>query len=173
MTNIGLLKEGDEQAIKEVYEENRNAFFLFLKKYGLTDDEVRDIYQDSVIALIENAAKGRMDALKSSVSTYLLAIGKYKAIRHLKTAKANTEIDALPEGLEWNELEEEQKNEAVQQLRNGLLQLGERCRAILTLFYYRQLKSEEVMQRLGYTNRDVFKSQKSRCLAQLKGLMKK
>jgi DNA-directed RNA polymerase specialized sigma subunit len=54
-----------------------------------------------------------------------------------------------------------------------LKKLGEQCQKVLTLFYYEEKKLDEIQSLLGYTNKDVLKSQKSRCLKQLKDLTKK
>ena len=48
--------------------------------------------------------------------------------------------------------------------------LGQQCRKVLQLFYYDEKKLDEIQTLLGYTNKDVLKSQKSRCLKQLKEL---
>ncbi len=37
------LREGGETAFKEVYDENREKFLLFARKYGLNDDERLDV----------------------------------------------------------------------------------------------------------------------------------
>jgi DNA-directed RNA polymerase specialized sigma subunit len=42
----------------------------------------------------------------------------------------------------------------------------------LQLFYYEEKKLDEIQEQLGYTSKDVLKSQKSRCLKQLKELIK-
>jgi RNA polymerase sigma factor (sigma-70 family) len=60
----------------------------------------------------------------------------------------------------------------VRLLQNGLDKLGEQCKKVLQLFYYEEKKLDEIQEQLGYTSKDVLKSQKSRCLKQLKELIK-
>ena len=74
---IDLLKMNDEKAIRNFYNENKNGFILFAKRYNLNNDDLIDIYQDAIIALIENAKKGKIDDLKSSITTYLYGIGTF------------------------------------------------------------------------------------------------
>ena len=57
-------------------------------------------------------------------------------------------------------------------LQKGLNKLGDQCKKVLELFYYEEKKLDEIQSILGYTNKDVLKSQKSRCLKQLKELIK-
>jgi len=52
-------------------------------------------------------------------------------------------------------------------------QLGDRCKSILNLFYYQGYDLDEIRVILNYSNKKVLKSQKSRCLKQLKDLVNK
>ena len=81
---IEQLKSGDEKTIRKIYEDNKNGFLLFANRYALDKEELIDIYQDAVIALIENAKKGKIDELKSSLTTYLFGIGEFMVFQRLK-----------------------------------------------------------------------------------------
>jgi len=50
--------------------------------------------------------------------------------------------------------------------------LGSKCKDIITLFYLRGFNIEEITEYLGYSSKDVVKSQKSRCLKTLKERIK-
>ena len=169
-----LLKAGNEKAIRTVYEEHRNGFLLFAKRYSLGDDEILDIYQDAIIALCENARKGKLDDLQSSISTYLFSIGKFMIYHRLKKiGKQVTVTDFEHVEMEYELYDEEYQNSKLTLVRNYFSQLGEQCKKVLTLFYYEEKKLDEIQELLGYTNKDVLKSQKSRCLKQLKDLINK
>jgi len=170
---IDLLKINDEKAIRDFYNNNKNGFILFAKRYNLTDDDLIDIYQDAIIALIENAKKGKIDELKSSLSTYLFGIGKFMIFQKLKKNGKTIATENF-EKIEMvhDDYGEEETNLQVKMLQLGLKKLGEQCRKVLHLFYYEEKKLDEIQTLLGYTNKDVLKSQKSRCLKQLKELSK-
>jgi RNA polymerase sigma-70 factor (ECF subfamily) len=51
--------------------------------------------------------------------------------------------------------------------------LGDRCKSILNLFYYQGYNLDEIRDILNYSNKKVLKSQKSRCIKQLKDLINK
>ncbi|WP_396177320.1 RNA polymerase sigma factor [Flavobacterium sp.] len=72
----------------------------------------------------------------------------------------------------YDDYSEEETNLQIEMLQNGFKKLGEQCRKVLHLFYYEEKKLDEIQSLLGYTNKDVLKSQKSRCLKQLKELSK-
>ena len=168
---IDFLKQGNEKTIARIYNDNRNGFILFASRYEINVDEVIDIYQDAIIVLCENAKKGLLDNLQSNISTYLFSIGKYMIFHRLKKNKKNVlNEQQLPDKIDWDFYEEEQDHLEVQLLQNAWTKLGEQCKKVLHLFYYEEKKLDEIMEHLAYTNKDVLKSQKSRCLKQLKDL---
>ena len=171
---IELLKKGDEKTIHSIYVENKNGFLLFAARYDLQTDDFLDVYQDSIIALCENAKKGTMDSLESSISTYLFSIGKYMIYRKLKSRNKTIAIDydeKLPQVIE-DEYDESINENEVAILQFNFKKLGEQCQKVLRLFYYEEKKLDDIQVELNYTNKDVLKSQKSRCLKQLKDLIK-
>jgi len=76
---IELLKSGDAGTIRRVYSDNRSRCLAFLQSRGLSPAQAEDVYQDVIIALVENARKGKLDQLQSALSTYLFAIAKFMA----------------------------------------------------------------------------------------------
>ncbi len=163
---IAALKNGDRREIEKLYNQYRNGFILFLSRYGLPQDELTDIYQDAVVALIENARKGLMDDLEVELKTYLFAIGKFMVFKRLRKEK---EINAEDLIFEWYDAGNEETESP--RLREALNRLGGRCYELLNLFYYQGKKLDEIQVLMGYDKKDVLKSQKSRCLKQLKEMM--
>ena len=84
---VALLKKDDEKTIRDLYNEYRPGFLLFSNRYGLDKNQVLDIYQDAIIALCENAQKGHLDELTSSIKTYLFSIGKYMIFAQMRKKK--------------------------------------------------------------------------------------
>lgn len=170
---IALIKSGDKQALEKVYLRYKKEFILFSRRFSLPEEDVTDIYQDSVIALYENICSGKLDALAGSLKTYLFAIGKYK-IYNVSAVKQKFSPVEVPD---WEPSEEmEMIGIEVDQERQMKLQLayrglGKKCQEVLGLFYYEGLSLDEIKARLNYTSKDVLKSQKSRCIKQLKKLI--
>ena len=168
------IRSGNKKLLGELYSANIADFIAFAKKYHTDIDLIRDIYQDAVIVLYENILNGKLTKMQSSIKTYLFAIGKYKLIKELREAE-NSPIIELNEKLLLNEMEplqENDVNEQVLQLRKGYNQLGGKCKEVLRLFYYEGKKLDEIQVHLNYDSKDTVKSQKSRCLRQLKNLIK-
>ncbi len=171
-----ILKKGPNQALEKIYTAYRSSFLQYAKKYGLDDDSLIDVYQDAFIALREHAINGKLDHIKSSVKTYLFSIGKYKIYDLLKKQKTTLSYENNKDFLNSSELidvfEEPKLTTEQRLLRKHFKQLGKRCQEVLTLFYYRGLTIEEIAENQGYENKNVVKSQKSRCLKSLKEFIK-
>ncbi|SDR92392.1 RNA polymerase sigma factor, sigma-70 family [Polaribacter sp. KT25b] len=172
-----LLKQADKNALKMVYTENRTPFINFARTLGISDDDILDVYQDAIIVLQEKALKGEIDHLKCTIKTYLFGIGKY--MLYEKTRKNNKKIkDFSLEKEDYNYKEisnkflDDEPNQFQLLLQKAFTTLGKKCKEVLTLFYYRGYTIDEITDALNYDNKNVVKSQKSRCLKQLKEKIK-
>lgn len=169
---VHLLKKQDEKVIRDIYNEYRPGFLLYANRYKLGKEQILDVYQDAIIALCENAQKGHLDNLSSSIKTYLFSIGKYMIFNILKTKKRDTNFENIENlNLEWDDYSIERKDKEIQDLQNALSQLGEKCQEILKLFYYQEESLDVITENMQYENKNVAKSQKSRCLKQLKEIL--
>ncbi|WP_040279365.1 RNA polymerase sigma factor [Psychroserpens damuponensis] len=174
---VEALKKRNSDALKSVYLGHKAAFIGFAKKYPIDEATIIDIYQDAIIALHDNAVNGKLDNLKSELKTYLFSIGKYMIYKKLKQQKimysveGNTALENLKSDTDFSVNLIEELSEDQQKLQTAFKSLGDKCKAILTLFYYRGFTIEEITNDLNYSNKDVAKSQKSRCIKSLKNLI--
>ncbi|MDN3724036.1 sigma-70 family RNA polymerase sigma factor [Aequorivita sp. SDUM287046] len=168
---IGL-KNGDERTIHSLYKAYKPEFLAFASKYNLTADDLLDVYQDAMVALCENAKKGNLENLNSTVKTYFFSIGKYMIFARLKKKKqlfAMEDLETFP--FEWED-EYEEMDEEIVILKNLFKNLGEQCQQILRLFYYEEKNLDEITVLMNYENKNVAKTQKYRCIKYLKQLFK-
>jgi len=169
------LKNDDKSVLKSVYLEHKPAFIGFAKTYNIDREDALDIYQDAIIALRENALKGHLVDLKSGLKTYLFSIGKYMCYKRLKekeklhlsySAKETSALDELKiTDIDYN------FNTKQRKLQIAFKSLGPQCQTLLNLFYMRGFSLDEIVEELNYSNKDVAKSQKSRCLKSLKKII--
>ncbi len=171
---IARLKSGDEEALKTLYLTNKKPFFLFAARYQINKDELLDIYQDVFIAFCQNVKNGKIDHLKSDITTYMFAIGKFMIFKRLKSRTDDIPVDELAAfGIEMEDIDEIDHQSQLDELRAAIKNLGQQCQNILRLFYFEEKKISEIQLILNYSTKDVLKAQKSRCLKQLKELMHK
>lgn len=173
---IKLIRGGDQLVLRKIYDENREAFIKFSRKYNVERYDAIDIYQDAIIVLYENIANGKITDLKSKVSTYLFAIGKYKIFQmHRDNSKVelSSELHLEEENIYLDvNLYNEKLTNRQNLLNKYYSQLGKRCKEILKLFYYEGYTLDEIINILKYSDKNVLKSQKSRCMRQLRDWIK-
>lgn len=170
------LQKGSEEGVVALYTQYRREFFDWAGlHYKLGPDTCADVFQDAVISLFIQAKGGRLNQLNCSIKTYLFAIGKNMALKHLHKKKKQEQpqfeaIAALAdETYESTQEPMEQREQVVAQV---LGKLGEPCKSILRLFYFNALSMAEIARELRYKNENVVKSQKLRCLNEVKRQVK-
>lgn len=174
-TIIDLIRKNDEPTIKNVYLSCKKSFFKIANRFNLPNDDILDIYQDSMVALIENVQNKKIVDLDCTINTYLMSIGKYMLYNHLKRKK-NLNLDDTSfmkvENLDDYFTTDEILHTRELQLKAAYEKLGEQCQQILKLFYFENKKLDEIQTLLNYENKDVLKSQKSRCISHLRKSLK-
>ena len=176
---IVQLKKRDHNALKNVYLDYKTEFLKFMSHYNANVDVLEDIFQDALIVIYENAQVGKLDALKSTLKTYLFGIGKFMLFKYFRDGKREvpTEeiyiFDQYEQAVIEDVYEDEGLNDYQKKLAVNFKKLSDKCREILELFYLQGMKLDEITQTQGYDNKDVAKSQKSRCLKSLKQLIGK
>ena len=173
------LKKGSDSLYKLVYENNREKFINFARRYNLQDEDIIDAYQDAYIAFYNNVVDGKLTILTSSVSTYIISIGKYlifdKMKRNNKTINPDLDLSLVRNEYEIVsafEIETENLTTEKELLKKHFIHLGEKCKNLLTLFYYRGYTIKDILELGDYNNENVVKSAKSRCLKTLKERIK-
>jgi len=169
------LRSGSEKVLRKVYEENREKFLNWARRYHLSDEENIDIYQDAYVIFYDNVTSGKVESFTSSISTYLFGIGKYLIFDRMKKnkKKVSSEFDLSIVGEEDEvvsslEIENEELTTEQQLLRKYFGTLGKQCQELLTLFYYRGFTINEIMAYAAYNTENVVKAAKSRCMKNLR-----
>lgn len=165
---IQSLKNGDNATLDTIYLQYKGPFLAFAGRYPIAKEAAMDIYHDSMIILYENIVRGKLDTLKSSIKTYLFAIGKYRIYAHLKSMPQQEERQGGEPMEEISVFEVDTTEERLKLLEQAYLQLGPKCQQVLRLFYYKGLKLDAIQAQMAYESKDTLKSHKSRCLKQLK-----
>lgn len=166
------LRNGDARAFEWVYNEYRDAFLAFGRGYKMDEDELLDVYQDSVIALFQNFVEKQTELDKSTVKTYLFGIGKFLILASLRRNAKLHRTDSFQDEIEEISLDLPDESERSQQLAHAFGKLGEKCQELLRLFYYRGLSIKEIVTRTEYKDENTVKSRKSRCMKRLRETIK-
>jgi RNA polymerase sigma factor (sigma-70 family) len=171
---INDIKSGNRQTLESIYTMNRKGFIDWTTKtYRISTDEALDLYQQTILSFYENILSGKLNGVKSSIRTYLFAIGKnkvYELYRH--HGRTRNLSGPMPEG-EEPAIDEPENNERLLDLSKACLhQLGDPCRNILESYYYHRKSMQEIAARLGYKNEQTAKNQKYKCLLRLREIFR-
>ena len=168
---IKEIKNGNNDQLSMIYREHRSEFIAWItSNYSCSRDEARDVYQVSILALHENILNNRLQQLKSSMKTYLFAIGKNKFLE-FKKSNARITNDADPATIQLEEVtswEHEENEKNLQVSEKSLEKLGDPCRSLLELYYFHGMSMEEISEKLNYKNSATTKNLKCKCMARLR-----
>lgn len=151
----------------------------FLKnRFGIDEDDCKDIFQESFIVLYNNIQTGKLDNMTASLSTYFMSICRNKALEMLRgSAKSvnvesemsltlmdgevqSEKIEALLALDNGDETIEEQKEELV---RTIVKDLPSPCNELLWGFYRDNLSMKSLAEMFNYSSEGVVKVTKHRC----------
>lgn len=168
---IWRIKNEEDQALKDIYSMFRGDCLQWLQSgYNLDNDDSHEVFQASVIILYDNVITNKLTTLTSGIKTYLMAIAKYQALNlnKIKYKIANHEINnSIEYYVLTDEDEETEKNHLLQKAVAAVEILGDPCKSLLQLFYYKQMNMEDITVLMGYKNTDTTKNQKYKCIKRL------
>jgi hypothetical protein len=145
--------------------------------------ELQDLFQDSFLILwTEIQSKkihirdnypcrfdmeGHSRRMSANLHTYLMSIAKYKNFEILRETELFGDDEPSTNETDFEEEPPEISAEGIVALMVN--SLPQRCKEILTLFYYEQKTLDEILAiREENTSKDGLKSGKSKCMTQLK-----
>lgn len=165
-----LLRQGDKATLEAVYTRYKGAFMAYFKKRGAGHIDLEDVYQDCIIAMYQNFVLNQLHLKESGLKTYLIGIGKRKMAGLFKgpTLKVLEDPEKMVQEIETDFSKPTKEQEL---LAKGYNNLGEKCRQMLQLYYYRGLTDKEIVANTNYKDVNTIKSYRSRCLKKLKELV--
>ena len=179
MDYLSEIKKGNDAVLVELYRLYRNEFISWSwKSYGISNEDAKDVFQDSVIAFYNNVKSGQLTSISGSVKTYLFTIGKFKTINFLKKQNKSvtfSESDLLKviEPSE-NQIMDKEEDEFIKDtVKKYLNEQCEDCKKVLELYYFKELDMKSIAEEMGYKNADVAKKKKYECFKKLAEMVRK
>lgn len=167
----------DESLFTSIYEDHKQYSLNFMRKINSDENLILDIYQDAIIVLYENSKKKDF-VLTCSIQTYLNSICRNQLLKKYRESSTFLTVsdEFIPTITAWYDDEIDNINEsrvgALQNALNELKSTSSKCHEILYRFFYQRQSMSEIAEKLGYTNADNVKNQKSRCQKKLKELIR-
>lgn len=148
------LAEGSNEDMKELMFRHRESLTLFLHGMGLGMDDAEELMIDSfaVVGLGQSIFQGR-----SSFKTWLFAIGRNKALKHLKAIGRRSAVP-LEEHLAAHSAPEDElfRQERDRQLYSAMNRLKPEYSQILYLTYFEDMSVEEAGRVMKKTRKQVY-----------------
>jgi RNA polymerase sigma factor (sigma-70 family) len=166
---VGLLRGNNfARAGEELYAYFPAVKKLILKNSGSRQD-AEDIYQEALIILVRKVQAPDF-VLSSSLNTYLYGICRYLWNDRLRQKNKVIEVEAEKVPLSFSESDVELLSREVENKlsEQAFLLLGEKCRQLLLLFYFKKKPLKDIAGLLGFSSEKVAKNQKYRCLEKAK-----
>lgn len=171
---LRLIKEGDEEALVSLLEQNRRPVSSYVTRNNGTADDAKDILQEALVILWERVRSGRFE-YSAKLSTFVFATARNLWLRVL--ARRRKEVpcdddDPTPAESAANPLDALVEQEQSEAVTSALEKLGDPCRKLLLLYYWEERSMEEIASELGFANAATAKSKKYQCKEALKKLLK-
>lgn len=154
------------------------AYFPVVKKFILknsgTRQEAEDIFQEGLVIFCRKLESTGF-VLSSSINTYVYGICRLLWMDELKKKKRqlNTDMPGLAAESTNERIDEDiEDDRPVRQAQEAILKLGQKCRELLELFYFKKSSMKDIAGLLGFSSEKVAKNQKYRCLEKAKELVK-
>jgi RNA polymerase sigma factor (sigma-70 family) len=166
------LAKNDAKAVETIYKENYNIVQSFIINNNGTYDDARDVFQEAMIVLYENA-KNESFVLTCKITTYIYSVCRRLWLKRLQQLnRYGTPVESLHEivSVEEDVEGQEKRNLDFVIMERALGSLGEPCKSLLEAYYLQKKGMTEIADAFGYTNADNAKNQKYKCLMRLKKL---
>ncbi len=163
----------ENQALKDIYRLYLKDCLSWLRrKYNLQEVDAMDVFQQSILILYNNTATGKLTELSGDIKSYLYGIARNKAME----AGRSTSRTIYPENLDSDlteipDTEPEEETNLVALVKTLLPELGEACRQLLEMYYYKDLNMNEIAEMTHYNGADSVKTQKYKCIKRLQMML--
>jgi RNA polymerase sigma factor (sigma-70 family) len=162
-----------EEAFNHLFTENFSWLLRYVQQNSGNASDAEDIFQESLFAAWVNLKEGRFTGNKDQFNAYFRRICQNKWINQLNSAhRTKTSYRDDFNGIEppaEESIADGQSNEESILLRKCFEGLGEKCKNVLGLFYYKQQPMSKIAELTGDTE-DSIKTIKYRCMQRLRKL---
>jgi RNA polymerase sigma factor (sigma-70 family) len=179
---IEEILSGRQEALRVMYPRYQKAFLRWARSWNQSfdDDTLIEAYMEAMKVFYTNVITGHLSVLTTTIENYLITIGKNYLMKKYEKSKQTIQTDdfshitnQVEQDILSQTIIQESDMEQTDNLRKAFAQLGDKCQTLLKLYFYENVKSPEIKERMGYTDENSVYASKSRCLAQLRSLILK
>jgi RNA polymerase sigma factor (sigma-70 family) len=166
-TFLGL-KSKDNYAFEILYKFYYPSVKNFILKNNGNEDDAKDIFQETIIVLLEKVPKDDFN-LTSSLKTFIFAISSNLWLKRLRDCNkmVKSEVGIYEKYLiDYEEAEEEIHHSNSNKVVSLFKAVTNKCIVLLRAIFYDDKDIDSVTKEFGYTNKHNAQNQKYKCLEQ-------
>jgi RNA polymerase sigma factor (sigma-70 family) len=168
---IDRLQSGDSNFYKNLYKEYYPSVEKFVVHNSGTINDAKDIFQDTLIVLIEKIRADNF-TLTASLKTYIIAISKNLWFKKLRNNSNYYEAE-ITESLSHKFFCEisssiEKEKTYWEKLQEYLSKITTHCNHLLQAMFFKNKNIEEIQLEYGYSSKHNAQNQKHKCIQQLR-----
>lgn len=182
------MEHDEEKATAKLLKENRQYFLTYMNHnfQNIPSQDAESIYTDSIVEVWEQVKRGKLtrENLTVDIKTYIVAIGKVKAMHYLSERKMILPFTHVftPDSGEYDTSVIDNLSATIpdygnsidrSRVRELLEKIDQKCRRLLELFAVAGASMEAIAIQLKLKNANAAKTQKYRCTSALKILYEK
>ena len=188
MTDSQLLfgiMQNDDHAWRHICKNMKFGFSSIIgqtfSKGTISHEDVEDIFQESLIVLMQKAKNGSIVVTREgAIFSYLVQIGKFIACNIVRKKRTLTSTEAVTISMERHNVEAEstltidEKQQTEDEFLDRVFDLlPSDCKTLLKRFYWDHKTMDEIASILGMRNADSAKTKKNKCMNKFKDIAAK
>ena len=165
---IRFIHEDENKALEQIYKRNKGECLAYLiRTYNLSYEDSLDVFQNSVLILYDQVISRQLKEYRGEIGAYLMNIvkNKGKEFNRLSYKRRSTELNIVYE--DYSREEDAQFEYRVSILKKALDTIGNPCKKLLELHYFKRLSTDAIMNKMNYTNKNTLKTKKYKCIKRL------
>ena len=172
---IAAIKANDSVAIKSFYIANyRKTQSLVLNNSG-SEEDAKDVYQDAFIVVWNNIKNNSFIPInETAIQGYLFSIAKNKWMDIVRSSRFKHTNNGIYEDIIKGEITDIYQDEVydlkLKSTMNAFKNLGEPCKELLTIFYFKQKSLKDIATLLNIEEATA-RNKKYRCMEKLRSLV--
>ena len=169
------VQKNDSRILAFLYQQLRPQIRSYILSNGGSEQDAEDILQDGIIAFYTNVRNGSYSLQANAmITTYVHQICRFRWLDQLKSSRNKTSVrmeeeHTLDYGEEAEYYQSLEKVEVTSKVERMFAQLGEKCKHLLTLYYYEKKKMSEINTIMNFSG-NTSKNEKYRCMKKLRTL---
>jgi RNA polymerase sigma-70 factor (ECF subfamily) len=166
-------KKSNTKHLSYLYNTYRGEFVNWASgRFKIDNEDATDVFSDAVIDVYHNIVNDKYRKMsEASLKSYLFEIGKNKLFNISAKSKISEKhlgiIARQGSSSSESAYDKNIKSELVTNVRLMLDMIDEKCRKVLSLYYFYNVSMSAIAEKLGMKSEDVAKNKKLKCMKKL------